>query len=267
MAYWLVKEGANTYVYLANRLLLFPHALTAMAVAVAVFPRLADEATEADRSALRRTLDTASSATLLVTLPAALGLIVLCDDVVAVLFQAQKFTPEDALQTCRTCMCLVAGLPFLGLAQLYARAFYAVGDNRAPARLAAWLVLVNFVLNLVLLLGFGLGTPGLAAASSVSSLLNAVVLQWLFRRHSPSGRSLRGAWLRSGVATALMCGAIWLVHPGRAPAGKWDQALWFVAVPILVGIGAYFAVHLLMRSPELGALRRRRGAPGAPGTA
>ena len=68
---------------------------------------------------------------------------------------------------------LVIGLPFLGLAQLYARAFYAVGDARTPARLAGVLVCVNALLNLLLLWLTDLGTAGLTLASSVSSLANA----------------------------------------------------------------------------------------------
>ncbi len=69
----------------------------------------------------------------LVTLPASCGLIVLGNEVVQLLFAGGKFTADDVGPTVLTTSCLVAGLPFIGLAQLYARAFYAVGDNGTPA--------------------------------------------------------------------------------------------------------------------------------------
>ena len=258
MAYALVAPGAVSYVYLANRLLLFPHALTAMSVAVAVFPKLAHEANDQDRGQLRRTLDLAAAATILVTLPAAWGLIVLGEDVVRVLFVGGRFTEADVAPTVWTTSFLVAGLPFIGLAQLYARAFYAVGDPGTPARLAARLVIANALLNVLLLTTTDLGTAALALSSSLSSLANAWWLARRFRTHAAPGHSLRAAWLRSILATAAMCATLPLLRVAPDDASLLSRALGDVALPIGVGIGVYLLAHVLLRSPELRALRRRR---------
>ncbi len=258
MAYYLVAPGAVTYIYLANRLLLFPHALTAMSVAVAVFPKLAHEASDTDRNGLRSTLDAAAGATILVTLPAACGMIVLGDDIVNVLFHGGQFHTEDVAPTVLTSSCLVAGLPFLGLAQLYARAFYAVGDNAGPARLAVKLVLLNAVLNLTLLLTTSLATAGLALSSSLSSLANAVFLARGFRRHAAPGHALAGSWLRSIVATAAMCAVLPFVRFAAPDASLLHRALGNVAAPMAIGMVVYLVAHLALRSPELALLRRRR---------
>ena len=257
LAYCLIPQGAVTYIYLATRLLQFPHALTAMAVAVAVFPKLAEQANDVGRARMAETLQMAAATTILVTLPAAAGLIVLGDDVVRCLFLGGRFTEADVWPTVLTSGCLVAGLPFVGLAQLYARAYYAVGDNAAPARLAVKLVLANALANVVLLMTTDLGTAALAITSSASGLANALLLAYGFRRHAKLG-SLRNAWLRSLVATTVLC----LVLPFTrvAPAdGSWlAKTLGNVALPIGVGIAVYVLAHVLLRSPELGALRRRR---------
>ena len=263
MAWFLVGPGAVTYIYLANRLLLFPHALTAISVAVAVFPRLASQAVGADRQAIRRTLDLAAAAPILVTLPAACGLIVLGDDVVRVLFQGGHFAEDDAWQTVLTSSCLVAGLPFIGLAQLYARAFYAVGDAGTPARLAAWLVVVNACLNLLLVLTTGLGAAALTLASSLSSLANAALLARRFHRHAAPGHELAGAWFRSILATAVMCAVLPFVKVAPADSRLLARALGNVALPIVIGVLVYVLVHVLLRSPELRALRRRDGSAAA----
>ncbi|HEX6811569.1 MAG TPA: murein biosynthesis integral membrane protein MurJ [Planctomycetota bacterium] len=262
MAWFLVAPSAVTYIYLANRLLLFPHALTAMSVAVAVFPRLASEAVDVDRRWMRQTLDLAAAATILVTLPAACGLIVLGDDVVRVLFQGGEFKEADVWPTVLTSSCLVAGLPFIGLAQLYARAFYAVGDASTPARLAARLVLVNAGLNLLLVLTTGLQAAALTLASSLSSLANALLLARSFRRHAECGRNLAGAWFRSALATAVMCAVLPFVRIAPADATLLARALGNVALPIGIGVLVYVLAHVLLRSPELHALRRRRGTAG-----
>ena len=257
LAYYVIEPGSNMYVYLANRLLLFPHALTALAVAVAVFPKLANEASDEDRAKMRKTLDLAASATILVTLPAALGLILLADDVVEVLFSGGRFGDEEVAQTVRTSICLVAGLPFLGLAQLYARAFYAVGDTATPARTAGQLVVLNVLTSVTLVLTTNLGTAALTLASSLASMGNAIALSARFRRHAPAGIGLGSAWLRSAAATGAMAAVVPFARIAPADAPLWLRAGGNLALPVSLGILVYVGAHALMGSPEIKALRRR----------
>ncbi|MFK7739377.1 MAG: murein biosynthesis integral membrane protein MurJ [Planctomycetota bacterium] len=263
LAFALIAPGANSYVYLANRLLLFPHALTAMSVGVAVFPRLASEAegpsAAGGNQKLRRTLDGAAAATILVTLPAAGGLILLAGEIVSVLFEGGEFLASDVTPTVHTTACLVIGLPFLGLAQLYARAFYAVGDTATPARLAIRLVPINLLLSLTMLLTTSLGTAALTLSSSITSMANAALLARRFRQHAPAmqGRAMQSAWLRSAVATAVMCAVVPLCGIAEPGDTRLARAFGNLALPIAAGMGAYLLTHVLLRSPELRALARR----------
>lgn len=256
LAYYLIAPGAVTYVYLANRLLLFPHALTAMSVAVAVFPKLASEADDEGRTKMRRTLDMSAAATILVTLPAAAGLIMLSNEVVQVLFVGGKFGGEDVPATVLTTACLVAGLPFLGLAQLYARAFYAVGDTSTPARTAAYLVVVNVFISVTLLLTTTMGTAALTLSSSITSLGNAAILSRKFRRHAEPAHNLGTAWVRSVIATAAMCAVVPFARVTSDDATLLERATGGLMLPIGAGMLVYVMAHVLMRSPELRALRR-----------
>lgn len=256
LAYYLIAPGAVTYVYLANRLLLFPHALTAMAVAVAVFPKLANEADGVGRTKMRHTLDMSAATTILVTLPAAAGLILLCNEVVHVLFVGGKFGGDDIAPTVLTTACLVAGLPFLGLAQLYARAFYAVGDTSTPARTAAKLVVINVVISVVLLMTTGMGTAALTLSSSITSLGNAAILSRKFRRHAAPAHNLSMAWVRSLIATSAMCAVVPFVGIAGDGASLLERATGNLLLPIGAGMLVYVIAHLLMRSPELRELRQ-----------
>ena len=258
LAYYLIAPGAVTYVYLANRLLLFPHALTAMSVAIAVFPKLATEADGEGRTKMRHTLDMAAAATILVTLPAAAGLILLADDVVNVLFVGGKFGGDDIAPTILTTACLVVGLPFLGLAQLYARAFYAVGDTSTPARTAAKLIVFNVIIGVTLLLTTGLGTAALTLSSSIASFGNAVLLSRKFRRHAAPQNSILGrAWIRSLIATGAMCAVLPFARVAPDDASLLVRATGNLMLPIGVSILVYVLAHMAMRSPELRALRRK----------
>jgi peptidoglycan biosynthesis protein MviN/MurJ (putative lipid II flippase) len=206
---------------------------------------------------MRRTLDLAAAATILVTLPAAMGLILLAEDVVEVLFVGGRFVAEDVPPTVLTTSCLVAGLPFLGLAQLYARAFYAVGDTSTPARTAAQLVVANVMISVTLLLTTELGTAALTLASSITSFGNAAILSRRFRRHAPPEHNLGMAWLRSLLATGAMCAVVPFCRLVDDDAPLLQRATGNLALPIGAGMLASIAAHLLMRSPELRALRKK----------
>ena len=95
--------------------------------------------------------------------------------------------------------------------------------------------------------------------------MNAALLGLGFRRHAPSAHDLGGAWWRSALATLAMATALPFLRLFDGDAPLLHRALGNVAFPILVGIAIYVAMHVLLRSPELGALRRRkRGAGAAP---
>jgi putative peptidoglycan lipid II flippase len=256
MAFYLVAPGANTYVYLANRLLLFPHALTSLALATAVFPSLAVLGSDDDRRGLRTKLDGVLTGSLFLALPAALGLVLIAGDLVSVLFQHGEFTAEDTQQTHLATVLLVIGLPFVGSVQLHARAFYALGDMSTPARIAMRLLLVNLGLNLIFVLGTDLGAAGLTLATSLSAVANAAILRAKLRRICPRVDPLTRILGRCVLATAAMGVAVWLVRDSIHAEGTLERVLFDLGLPILTGVLVYGLAHWLLGSPELGRIRR-----------
>ncbi len=242
IAVYLVDPGANAHVVLANRLLLFPHALTSLALATVVFPDLAVLAAREQAVELRHQLDRAVFQTLVVALPASLGMMLVAGPLIEVVFQHKAFTAADAYVSTWTTICLVAALPAIGVAQLHARALYALGDFKTPARVAVWLLLLNLILNLVFVLTFGLGVPGLASATTLCALVNAWVLRQRFVDHCPD----RGAppepllivLLASAVMGALVYGAQQL-FTGQTLT---EKVLLDLLLPILLGAGVYTAL-------------------------
>ncbi len=255
LAFYLVEEGANNHLYLANRLLLFPHALLALPLATAVFPRLAALATHTELSALITRIGQAVRLTTFLAVPAAVGMIVVATDLIDVTFVHGEFSPEDAPDTVWTSIALVAGLPMIGAAQLYARGFFAIADTSTPARIAGWLVLVNFCLNLLFVLGLGFGVAGFALATSLCASANAFALRRRLVQRCGHDKAL--SWptvLRTACATAVMVGMILAVRAPFERQTTSQQILFGLVIPIGVGIVTYASAHWFLRTAELRTL-------------
>jgi putative peptidoglycan lipid II flippase len=150
-------------------------------------------------------------------LPATLGLVVLSDPIVRLLFEHGAFTDADSVATAHVLMVLALALPANVLVKALSPAFFARDDERAPLRATMTGLVVAIVT--ALLLGHVFGASGVAAGPVIGAWSNAASLM---RRGSATfGFSIDAAARRRLpriVAAALvMGGLLWLVA-GALPA-------------------------------------------------
>ncbi|MCA8943918.1 MAG: murein biosynthesis integral membrane protein MurJ [Planctomycetes bacterium] len=250
----LVGPGSDYHIYLANRLVLFPHALVAIPLATAVFPSLAKLV--GDRVRLARVLGRSVRYTLFLSLPAAIGMALVAGPLIDLVFVGGRYMDDDAVTTGWTTIALVSGLPALGVGQLYARALFAIGDTKTPSRVAVAFVALNVVANLVLVLGLGLGVPGFTMATTACSIGNALVLRRAVRQRGFVDDHASHSIVRSLIACASMAAALAATNASLPVAeSKFEIAAFGILVPVFVGIVSFLIVAALLRVPELEEFR------------
>jgi hypothetical protein len=109
------------------------------------------------------------------------------------------------------------------------------------------------------LLTTGIGTAALTLSSSETSVANAALLAREFGRHAAPVHNLGASWLRSLFATAVMAVALPFLRVAGPDDHLLARAFGNLVLPITAGIAIYSVAHRVMRSPELRALRWRRG--------
>jgi len=233
----LVDDSANTYTYLANRLLQLPLALVAMAAATGTLPLFARLAAERRRREFDGVLERTCETTLLLTVAAAAGLYALARPVVQVLFEHGNFTAEDTAMLTSTLRGYLWCLPAASMASILTRARQSHGDLRGPALAAVAGIPINLVLDLLLLPRFGVVGAGYAtaAALSVQALLLGVGLRGL-----EIGAPLRLVRLPRILAPGLAAGAV----GGLAGHLLGDAAGTVAGLTLAVSSGVAFAVVL-----------------------
>jgi len=173
--------GSLSWLYYSDRLMQFPLGILGVAVATVILPRLALGHTHSARGDFTHTLDWAVKLTLLIGLPAAIGLLLLASPLIATLFEFGEFTARDTVMTSLSLMAYAIGVPAFILTKVLLPGFFSRQDTRTPVRIGIIALLSNMAYNLILVVpmvmtGFIAPHIGLAIASAMSAWQQAFML-------------------------------------------------------------------------------------------
>jgi len=247
------QPGAVSWLNYAFRILYLPIGLFGVALGTIATSGLARRAAAGDMEGLRVTLRDALGLLAFLTIPSTLGLLVLGEPVVRLLYERGRFTAADTANTATALACYGVGLVAYTGVKVLAPAFYALGSARVPLLGTVLAVLTNVT---VMLVGFPvLSFRAVALGTGLGSLVNATVLFVVFERRVGGlrGSGLGGRLLRI-VAAALVMGAIvaWTAAElTKALGTKGFTAQAAVGlIPVVVGVFAYQGAALVLRIPE-----------------
>lgn len=233
-----LNESAVAILNLATRLMELPIGVFAVAISTVIFPLISRQAAAGDWQSMAGSYRKGMRLILVINVPAAAGLIVLATPIIRVLFQRGAFHPEDTMMMQPVLMVYALGLPFFSFVNIVLRAFYAQKDTRTPVHAALASFAVNLGLSLILM--EPLGTIGLAIASNLAVVVQAVYLQCcLARMREGFGfhhvlRDL-GKVIAASFVMGLAVAAGWRTWTHAVIGSKLTDIIGLV---LLVGVGA-----------------------------
>ena len=175
-----LEEGTAAALYLGQRMYQFPLGVFGAALGTVIFPLLATHAERKQFDLFRDDLTRGLKLVLSIGIPASVGLAVTAPHLTSVLFLRGEFDQHDATQTSGVIVMYATGVWAACGLLIMNRAFYALGDRRSPLRIGLLAVGVNLLLNLSLV--WSLGGSGLALASAVTAMLQALTSALLIAR-------------------------------------------------------------------------------------
>lgn len=209
-----LPTGSVSWLTFSDRLTAFPLGIFGVGVATVILPLLSRKFTQDSLVDFNSTLQWATRIIIVISLPAAVGLIVLAGPILATLFGYGEFTGHDVIMTRLSLMALSVGIPAFMLVKILAAGFYAQQDIRTPVRYAVIAIVANIVLNIIFIVPFA--HMGLALATSLASCINVALLLWgLYRKRVIAlDNHTRIFILRVAIATLLMSMVLWwMVDP------------------------------------------------------
>jgi putative peptidoglycan lipid II flippase len=264
------EPGANAWLNYAFRLMYLPIGVFGVAIATVTSSTLARRAAENDVAGMKSGLGVGLRHVALLTVPSTVGLLVLREPIIGLIYERGSFSAEDTGATAIALAGYAVGLYAYSGVKVLAPAFYALGRPRIPLVASGCAVLSNLLLNFAA--HRHLGYLGLALGTSLGALLNMAILALSFgavTREVPWPPGLVSQAVRVIVAAALMGVAVHATLAGIDAVAHEEVRLTGFAMNLLrtsvgiaVGALAYAGVCRLLRVEELGeildAIRRRR---------
>jgi putative peptidoglycan lipid II flippase len=257
--------GSVSYLAYADRLNQLPLGVVGVAVATAILPTLSRHIRKQEDSAALHIQNRGLELALLLTLPAAVALLLESQPLLAVLFERGKFGPHQVAEVAPTLAAYALGLPAFVLIKVVVTGFLARQDTLTPVKVALVAMAVNIVLTVSLGLYSGLAHVGIALATSIAGWVNALGLIAISRHRRQFALDARGRRsLPRILAAAVGMGAVLIgLHRLLRPvleAPHLGERL--AALTLLVGGGmvAFALLCLLLGVAHPRELRRLRVA-------
>ncbi|MBC8333274.1 MAG: murein biosynthesis integral membrane protein MurJ [Anaerolineae bacterium] len=248
-----MPDGSVTGLAFAFILMLMPQAAIAQSVATAAMPTLAAQYSRGKLDEVRGSLAASLRGVLLLSIPAAVGLILLRAPIITILYQRGEFTAHSRQLVAWALLWYAAGLVGHSVMEILARAFYALHDTKTPVTVGIIAMSLNVVFSFAFAAIFErigwMPHGGLALANSLATALETVGLIILMRRRLnglEGGRVWQGA-LQAGIAAAGMGFFLW----GWLAFFNGRSAWLLGGVGILFGGFVYAALLFILRVDEL----------------
>lgn len=248
-----LQEGSVSWLYYGQRLFEFPQGVFVVSLAQAVLPAMSRQVASDDLDGFRESLRFSIILILLVTIPAALGLILCNQAVYSLFFMRGNFTSFDVTQAASALAWYAPGLLFVGISRIVAPSFYAMKDTRTPVVVSFWTLVVNVVCGLLLMQL--MGHTGLALALTLASVFNAVALSVLLAKRLGDFnagmilpvlmRMVPGLGLMAVVVSLVIGQVDWL------SAGSFWLRFGFLGSAVILGMLAYALGLWLFKVQEM----------------
>jgi putative peptidoglycan lipid II flippase len=253
---WLASQmsaGSVTGLYYGFSLMLMAQAAIAQSVAIAAMPTFSAQHALGKQDEMRSSLASSLRGVILLALPASVGLMVLREPIISLLYQRGEFNERSVQIVAWALLWYAAGMLGHSIMEILTRAFYAQHDTKTPVVIGTAAMILNIIFSVAfsrLFTSIGwMPHGGLALANSLATALEATALFVMMRKRLngiEGGHILRGA-----VPSLIAGGGMTLALFGLLKYGSGFRVWLLAPAGVVLGGAVYFAVLWALRVPEL----------------
>ncbi|MBI3999867.1 MAG: murein biosynthesis integral membrane protein MurJ, partial [Candidatus Omnitrophica bacterium] len=247
-----LREGSISQLYYADRVMELVLGIFTISLATVILPDMAQSAASKKIEELKGTLLFSLRAMAFVAIPATVGLFVLADPIIHVLFERGRFLSLDTEGTAVALAYYALGLFFISSVRIIVSAFYSLQDTKTPVKVAFVALITNIVLNWILM--HPLKQGGIALATSLASMLSVFQLLYIFQKRYGTFDWKKFWASLSKILTASAVMGIFCLACLRLFRFSVDQTLYWKVIGLFgtIGLGTfiYLAAAMFLKADE-----------------
>ena len=244
-------DGPTFWLTVAFRLMQLPLGIFGVALGTVALPLLARMAATGNTEAFRSELARGMRLTFLMTIPSSIGLMVLAEPIISVLYQHGRFGAHETAESAAALRLYAIGLCGYAALKVLVNAFYALERRRTPMLVSFLAVGLNLALNWTLTVRFNWGHRGLALSTACVATTNFLILYALMRSHLGrlESRAMLALLSKVALASAVLLLASWagahFLLADWAVQSFWPKCLSLVLVIVLAAAAFFVSASAL----------------------
>jgi putative peptidoglycan lipid II flippase len=243
----LLSAGSLSSLAFAHRLLNAPLEFLLVPLQKSTFPHFTKLTAEGNVSLLSRQLFQYLRLVLLLTIPVAIGMMVIPEAIVRTLYQRGVFDATSTEMTSEALFFYAMGLPALAMSRILNRTYFSLKDTWTPAKLSLIRIAIKIVFSWLFINSMGHG--GVALAESLSNGIRSVLLVWCLPDQI-KGEEIGKTWKSLGLTMAGAGSMAVFIYPmGTKVDGLFSTPV-ECAVLAIVGIATYALTTFFFQREE-----------------
>ena len=174
------ETGAVSYLYYADRIYQINLAIAGIAVGTVSLPALSKAFKNRNIKKLSNIQSKSFELSLLLSIPASLGLILASEEIVNSLFGYGSFSEKDVKQTAEALKYFAYGVPAFALIKILSNFFFARDNTKTPFYISIFMVIINISISVILFESYGFII--IPIATSISTWIGVLIYIYLLNK-------------------------------------------------------------------------------------
>lgn len=213
-----------------------------------IFPEMSRASADDNKEEYKEIINKAMRMMIYILIPLTIGITIFSKDIISVIYERGEFTAESTLITSSILTFFSVGIIGSGIVEVMNKAFYAKQDTKSPLIAGIIMIIINVILCVTL--SKFLNVKGLALATSITAIVNAITLMYMANRNVKIITKELGTFIAKVVISALVMGVVVYLLNKYLQASSLIN-IFRMIIGAAMGVVTYYLMTYLLKANEI----------------
>ncbi len=213
-----------------------------------IFPEMSRASADDNKEEYKEIINKAMRMMIYILIPLTIGITIFSKDIISVIYERGEFTAESTLITSSILTFFSAGIIGSGIVEVMNKAFYAKQDTKSPLIAGIIMIIINVILCVTL--SKFLDVKGLALATSITAIVNAITLMYMANKNVKIITKELGTFIAKVVISALVMGVVVYLLNNYLQASSLIN-IFRMIIGAAMGVVTYYLMTYLLKANEI----------------